>query len=317
MIDENDRLIDLDIPENERHPVDVRIEEAIPPVEAGGAPSGEEEGIETLRAAKAKLEEDLRTERTQRQQRESELAQHQSEVQRMREEGGRGQLQHRLALVDGELTRLNGLVEQAVKRRTEALQQGDFAEEAQINRAIAAGEAQLHALRSHKVQIEGAIKNGLPPAAEGRVPEQPPQRQLPEDPVERMIVGANLQGRSAEWVRSHPEVATSSHLQAKVGFAHQDALAAGLADGSDDYFAHVDRVMGYGGGEGQQAQPQRRPAMAAPVSPSSPGGAPRQTARTIRLTAEQREAARISGISEADYAKQLIRLQASDASTRH
>jgi phage I-like protein len=72
--------------------------------------------------------------------------------------------------------------------------------------------------------------------------------------------------------------------------------------------------MGYGDAQRQESrqadtqQPARRQAPAAPVSrEGGTGGSPRPG--TIRLSAAQREAARMAGISDAEYAQSLVALQ--------
>jgi len=101
------------------------------------------------------------------------------------------------------------------------------------------------------------------------------------------------------------------------------ALDAGFTDTSPDYFRHMDTML-----EALQAQhpthviehmhaltaqhrppepPEPKPAryVSAPVSRDpSYGGSPNR----IRLTGEQRELAKLAGISETEYANQLMKL---------
>jgi hypothetical protein len=113
---------------------------------------------------------------------------------------------------------------------------------------------------------------------------------------------------------------------------HSAALAAGLVDGSPQYFAALEQQLAtlpqptnnarhmaeemqqhaaQNGQQQPQPQPEPRPSryVSAPVSreiPSAGNGtrAPRQ----VTLTADQKEAARMSGISEVEYARQLMKL---------
>jgi hypothetical protein len=55
-------------------------------------------------------------------------------------------------------------------------------------------------------------------------------------------------------------------------------------------------------------QPESGAMYSAPVSRQVQGGGYRPSPSSVRLSAEQREAARMSGISEVEYAKQLHNL---------
>jgi hypothetical protein len=60
------------------------------------------------------------------------------------------------------------------------------------------------------------------------------------------------------------------------------------------------------GNDDDDPQPQQRTSIvSAPVSRDVPSGTTPRKNGKITLTAEQRESARISGITEAEYAKQL------------
>lgn len=148
---------------------------------------------------------------------------------------------------------------------------------------------------------------------ESRVEQERENARRPADPVESYIQSANLTPRAANWIRSHAEVVSDRPAMTKLTAAHWAALADGIPEGSDDYFAALDARMGYGEApEPRQAAVPRAPA--APVSRANIGSeAPRPG--TIRLSADQREAARVSGISDAEYAASLAAINRERATT--
>jgi hypothetical protein len=118
-----------------------------------------------------------------------------------------------------------------------------------------------------------------------------------------------------------------------LGELHRDALDSGLIDMSPQYESYmnhrlttlrsqhpaaaashlVDEMQARAAQDREPEPPQprqRTPMVSAPVSreaPSSYGGSGNSPNR-IRLTREQSEFARLSGVSESEYAKQLIKL---------
>jgi hypothetical protein len=111
------------------------------------------------------------------------------------------------------------------------------------------------------------------------------------------------------WFHADPAMNTSA-----MGF-HADAVRRGIKAESPEYFAHIDRKMRAAypeefedadtGDEG--VTPATRPA-SRPSAPAAPrrNAATTQTPRTVRLSPEQREAARIAGVSDQQYAAALV-----------
>jgi hypothetical protein len=111
---------------------------------------------------------------------------------------------------------------------------------------------------------------------------------------------------------------------------HHAAIAAGLVDGSPEYFTaleqqlatlprpngnaeHLAKEMQARAAENGQQQPQARSESrvqySAPVSREVPSaGSGTRPPGKITLTAQQKEFARISGISETEYARNLLKL---------
>ena len=146
------------------------------------------------------------------------------------------------------------------------------------------------------------------------------------------IAKLTAQERRQDWIKNNP--LAQQHYNT-LNALHAEAIQAGHADTSPAYFDYLnDRLEALNGhaaaatqlvNEAQQLQqratqsvPQHRPAspsnqqrtsiVSAPVSREVPSSGGFRQAGKITLTAEQRESARISGISEAEYARQLSRL---------
>lgn len=136
-----------------------------------------------------------------------------------------------------------------------------------------------------------------------------PQRsQPPADPVGAQIDSmTHLSVRQRDWLRGHRDAMTDSAKNAYLGAAHHDAIRAGHAQDSDGYFQVLEERLGYR--QPAASTERRSPPVSAPVSREAPSlSTGKPTTSRIELTPAQREAARISGIDEFTYAKNLMRL---------
>jgi DNA polymerase III gamma/tau subunit len=142
------------------------------------------------------------------------------------------------------------------------------------------------------------------------------------DPLEQYV--AQLSPQSAAWIRKHPETVSDAGKRDLLQRAHYKALGNGIRPDTDEYFQHMDVEMGYAARPSAQDEvdddppPVRTPA--APAAPVSRGGAAQApTARNnvIRLTAAQREIAAACGMTDAEYAKQLLAIQRENGATTH
>lgn len=204
-----------------------------------------------------------------------------------------------------------------------ALESGDYAKAADAAEAMATIKARLAQLEDGRAALDERVV--LVREAAKQPVEPPVDDKAPADPVERYI--AQFGPREQEWLRKHPECVTDDELNAKVLWADKAAKKAGVKPGTDDYFAFLDKQMGYAeadreadeGGEDEVVvetaapKPKAAPApskrVAAPVSRSEPFQRGDDGKYRVRLTAEQREMAEAMGISPTAYAKQLLTLK--------
>ena len=205
------------------------------------------------------------------------------------------------------LSMVYGAIE-SVKRDIEVLEanyanaaaSGDFTSAGKYQTASATAAAKLVQLETGKEAMEAEAKN-------------PPVRRVdpPRDPVEAFA--SQLSPRSAAWIRSHPQCVTDPRLQQRMLAAHNLAMTENLAADTDDYFARVEGIMGFGEDTGESAmseaaKPTQRRASppAAPVSRSGTGNG--KSPNRVTLTAEEREFASLNNMSDREYAEQKLKL---------
>lgn len=205
--------------------------------------------------------------------------------------------------VETALTLLKERLDTAEGQLADAWAAQDFAAAAKLQRQISQDEAKKQKFEDG---LEG-LKKAPAPAAPA-----------PTDPVE--LVAARLTPGSAVWLRSHPEyvvrTADGFTVDDRVARAHFSALSEGIVVDTPQYFAHVEGKLGQ--------RPAAAPIADVPLSdtavavggrtstppPAAPArGSGNAGSRTVRLTAEQVEAASLSGMSPQEYAKELERLK--------
>lgn len=130
----------------------------------------------------------------------------------------------------------------------------------------------------------------------------------PRDEVEQFV--STLSPQSGAWIRAHPD---SIQRRADLERAHYGAMYKKIAPDTPEYFDFLETELGY-----KMPQPAVEPmqavnrTQAAPAAPVSRGGsldAPQARTTTMRLTAAQREIAEACGMTDAEYAKQLLAIQ--------
>ncbi len=169
-------------------------------------------------------------------------------------------------------------------------------------------------LENGKVALERAIK-----AEQERVKEQRElQQQQPQgDALDR----TSLPQTAKNWLRAHPDYLTDQRKNAKIQSLHWDVLDEGHQPFSDSYYESLETHLGMRSKPRQNAaeddeeevQPTRKSVVSAPVSRDAPSSSGNRSGGVVRLTTAQREAAKMAGISETEYAKQLVALNTAKA----
>ena len=261
------------------------------------APAVDDEGIKNLKRQ-------LEVERQARAEAERRAREAQNTASRASQEVQDSNLQLILSAID------------SVKRSSEmmkrdyamAMSAGDFETAAEIQSNMSLNSAKLLQLENGKSALEQRLANP---------PRQEPER--PADPVE--AIASQLSPRSAAWVRSHPECVRDRRLYMKMIGAHNIAVADGFEADTDEYFAEIERQMGYTKPKTavQDDQDEEPTSMAAkpmakkpppPAAPSSRAASNGTGGRnTVTLSREQREMASIMGMTPEEYAKNMVALK--------
>src|SRR5262245_43263350 len=185
-----------------------------------------------------------------------------------------------------------------------------------------AAQSALKARLAEMERAEGLQRQQQRPPQHVAEPPQAPQE--PEDPL------AHLPPRVQRWYREHPELATDPERAAQVQYCHHVARREVGQEFTDPYFDRMEAML-FGPATNGRAEskptpqaanyaparnsaPQRQPArMSVAVSAPPSREAPSMTTGRpqggpVRLTNEQIDAARFSGVSPEEYARQLERM---------
>lgn len=208
----------------------------------------------------------------------------------------------RLTLINTAIDRIKGEQEKVRSEYSEALASADFAKAATLQEQMTARMLDLRQLEQHKIEATNKPKPVV------------------NDPVERFA--SQLSPASAQWVRDHPEYVTNPRKQSEMLRAHEMATEAnGLTPDTPKYFEFVENFLGLNKGDAD-VQTKEEPdaqsplsAAAAPVTrrqappPAAPASAARSQAASvtnpnaITLTAEEREFAKMNGMTNQEYAR--------------
>jgi chromosome segregation ATPase len=274
------------------------------------------ESIDDLRA---KLEE----ERTARLEAESRASTAETRAQRSAAAAantGNEVQQSRLQILDSSLDQLKTQRDIMKARLRDASAEGDHDAVAEISAEMGDVAARLLSLENGKAQLQYQIDNPPRPQPTGD------QRQFEQlSPAERVDrIASTLSDKSAAWVRRHPEWAHSQvKVNALVG-AHNAALARDHIADTPEYFTEVERILGISAdapvANGRDTDPAALSAASRPVRDAAPPAAPVRAAsggRTRTLSPLEREAAKIAGQTDQEYANAQDALVKEGRITRH
>jgi hypothetical protein len=287
--------------------ISVEVEET-PVVETSKEPAKVEKTALSTEEGLEKLQKQLADERAARvaaERRANEASQ--AEVRALSEKQT-----SQIDMVKGAIERVTQSSDALEAKYAELAVVGDWQGAAKVQRQMADNAAQLQQLERNKATLENAPK---------------PTPRAPDDAVEK--VAAQLTPQSAAWVRAHPEYVRDPILNKKMVQAHYAALGEGHAHDTPEYFKTIEQRLGLGVVEPARQTPrvakqevdEETPltdsskevggrsgaAPAAPVSRSGNGAAPRSG--RITLTPAQVEAAANSGMTNEEYAKQVLALR--------
>lgn len=180
---------------------------------------------------------------------------------------------------------------------TRAYETGDAAIMADAQSEIGRAEARILSLESGAAEIAERKERKVDPA---------PQRQAPVDPIAAIDANPNLMSAEKDWLKAHSDAVIDQRRNARLGVAYEDAIAKGLIRGQPAYFEFLETAMGYTKPKTEDGDTD----VQAPPSRNERGGDGRPTNGKVTLSPDQREMARNLGISEIEYAKQVVAFEA-------
>jgi hypothetical protein len=192
---------------------------------------------------------------------------------------------------------------------TEAKSMGDYQKEAEIQKDMLETANYLSRLRSGRQNMEEQLKRPVQPVAPPVV-----------DPIDAFA--STMSKQSGDWLRSHRDFLQDSagnlieRNRLLLVAAHNKALAEGFKQDDPDYFQYVEQEIGLRKRPSRQeeadddeddvvsaaAAPRR--SVAPPAAPVSRGG---QRKGTFTLTPDEREIAKITGLTEEQYYRNKMR----------
>lgn len=187
------------------------------------------------------------------------------------------------------------------RQYAEALKNGDFEAVAELQDRMSDVSAKLVQLESGKTALETRPVQRITP---------------PVDVVDKFT--EKLSSKSAEWIRNHPEFVTDKKLNRKMLRAHEDAMDDGISADTSEYFSYIENRLGLNNDDGYEKEthePQRRSApAAAPVTRNVMSNG--QRAKTVTLSADEREMARLQGMTYEEYGREKLAAINSDPNYR-
>lgn len=253
------------------------------------------------------------------------------EAQRLAEQRGQEAAGYREQAENRELTIINTGIENATREITSyqaemerALEAGEFPKVSAAQVKLSKATAALDRLEDAKANFEANARKA--PTTEGAV--TAPQVSAFEQYVSGFTPPAQA------WLRAHPECVPPQFggdqtKNAKMMAGHYDAVAKGYQTNSPEYFQTIEEHAGYRtpvsaaaavtvAGDDPEPAPKPKPRMAqpsAPVSRDPPSSNGQRTTRSVTLTKEQQDAAKMSWPQKtpqeafALYARNLLELE--------
>lgn len=253
--------------------------------------------IEALKRSEAEQRQLREQAEQERQQARQEAMARAAEIERFKGEIN----ESRATVFDTGIAKETEAVEAAKRDLGAAHSSGDSEALITAYERLAEAKARLETLKNGKAAIEAEIKE-----AKSRTETKQTQ---PQDPLDKL----NLPDIAKRWLRAHPEYLTDNRKNAKIQALHFDIIDEGHAPYSEAYFNSMETHLGMRKPpekkEDNENEEERSSIVSAPVIREAPGSGGQRGSGVIKLTPAQREAAKMAGITETEYAKQLIKLR--------
>lgn len=175
-------------------------------------------------------------------------------------------------------------------------------------RRMARAEANLTRLEDGRVAFEARMEEMR------NQPRPQPQQAKPVDQFETAI--SALPENMKTWMRAHPEYMTDRRKNDKIQASHWDVVQEGHAFGSREYVESLERHLGLSerrGESDEDGEPVKQRAQIVTQAPPTRDVVSAETGKVkstrIVLSPQQREHAKLAGVSEIDYARGIQELE--------
>lgn len=185
----------------------------------------------------------------------------------------------------------------AMQEYIRAGEAGDFKAQAQAQSKIGRAEAKILTFESGAAEI-AERKTIVPERRAEQVVQQP------RDVTEAIDQNAQLLPAEKTWLKAHPDAYLPGPRNNELSVGYERALKQGLVRGTPQYFDYLEDFMGY-----TKSNDNGSASVQAPPSRNDRGSDGRPTGNRITLTPEQREIAKSLGVSEIEYAKNVIKFE--------
>lgn len=179
------------------------------------------------------------------------------------------------------------------------------------SKAMGAAHSKIGRAAAKIVNLEGAVAEF---EQQAKVEKEAPRTTAPVDIITTIDRMPDLVPKEREWLKAHPEVLMDARAVKELDVGYNRAIAAGHRRGTDAYFQFLDQFMGYAdaGERDDTTSNERASIVAAPVSRDNRSSVTgqRTSATQVRLTSQQREMAALSGLSDTEYARGLLQMEA-------
>lgn len=285
-------------------PMDVDIidkEEKDAPVKAATEekPVAEDDPVESLRRQLAEAKEEAAAERRARAEADKRAQDNEVRAHTATHHTIAAQLDS----VDSALSQTKLRAENAKKAYASALEVADYDAAAKAQEELASATYDIRTLDQGKRELQYRQKQ----AKEQPTPQPRPERANLDGLIDGIV--ENSSNKAQDYIRKNRASLTSEKTVNRMIAAHQLAVNSDVEADTPEYFAFIDRQMGWNQQQEERSAPKAQPkTVAAPVSRD---GAPGNTSSTrVTLTPAQVAIAKEMGVSPTAYAKNLMKLRA-------
>lgn len=145
-------------------------------------------------------------------------------------------------------------------------------------------------------------------AEAARQPDVPAQPTRPAD-INSLIDQMNLLPAERDWLKAHPESLMDRGRNVELDAAYIKATRKGIARGTPAYFKFIEKEMGYVEDNADDDVTEGTGIVSAPVAREARSSSGAPTGNRVVLTPEQRDFARTMGLTDIQYATQVLALR--------